>query len=173
MSVQKKAVPYSEDSTRLFETIADKPWAMLLDSGPAHRRQGRYDILAADPFMIFVTRGERTEISDRTGTVLSTDDPFVLLREALQPMRGGDTELPFCGGALGYFGYDLGRRIERLPEIADNDEQLPEMAVGIYDWALVVDHEKRRSWLVSANRDPETRVQSQELVHQLSALKKP
>jgi para-aminobenzoate synthetase component 1 len=30
------------------------------------------------------------------------------------------------------------------------------MAVGIYDWAVVVDHEARQSWLVTAGRDPLT-----------------
>jgi para-aminobenzoate synthetase component 1 len=45
--------------------------------------------------------------------------------------------LPFIGGALGLFGYDLGRRFERLPAVAQQDIQVPDMAVGIYDWALL------------------------------------
>ena len=49
------------------------------------------------------------------------------------------THLPFIGGALGLFGYDLGRRFERLPSLAARDVTIPEMAVGIYDWALLRD----------------------------------
>jgi para-aminobenzoate synthetase component 1 len=50
----------------------------------------------------------------------------------------------FQGGALGLFGYDLGRRFETLPELAQADISLPDMAVGLYDWALIVDHQKKR-----------------------------
>ncbi len=52
-------------------------------------------------------------------------------------------DLPFQGGALGLFGYDLGRRFETLPGRALADISLPDMAVGLYDWALIVDHRKQ------------------------------
>ncbi|HEY0721627.1 MAG TPA: aminodeoxychorismate synthase component I, partial [Gammaproteobacteria bacterium] len=55
---------------------------------------------------------------------------------------------PFIGGALGYFSYDLARRLEQLPTLAQNDLASPEMAVGIYEWACVVDHLEQRAWLV-------------------------
>ncbi len=47
------------------------------------------------------------------------------------------------------FGYDLGRRFESLPEIAEQDLDLPDMAVGIYDWALIVDHQRQVISLLS------------------------
>lgn len=81
---------------------------------------------------------------------LSDTDPLDLLRERLGPRQAPVPELPFCGGALGYFGYDLGRRFERLPAIAERDVDLPDMAVGVYDWAVVVDHRERRTHLVAA-----------------------
>ena len=40
-----------------------------------------------------------------------------------------------------YFSYDLGRRVEKLPEIAINELSTPDMAVGLYDWAIIVDHQ--------------------------------
>ncbi|MBW9428432.1 aminodeoxychorismate synthase component I, partial [Enterobacter kobei] len=52
-------------------------------------------------------------------------------------------DLPFTGGAVGLFGYDLGRRFETLPEQALQDIGVPDMAVGIYDWALIVDHQRQ------------------------------
>ena len=67
------------------------------------------------------------------------------MRRELGPPVEPDPRLPFAGGAIGYFAYDLGRRLERLPAIAEDAEKLPEMAVGIYDWACVVDHHERRS----------------------------
>jgi len=144
--------PYREDSAPLFGAFAHHPWAAFLDSGHPYTRQGRYDILSADPACVLITRGEQTRIHRTGGSMrLSVEDPFQLLREALGPVVQGIEGIPFCGGAIGYFGYDLGRRLERMPTIAEDMEHLPEMAVGIHDWALVVDHQEQRSWLVGQN----------------------
>ena len=149
-------LPYREDTVALFETIADEPWAVFLDSGRHLPGHSRFDILAADPAATLVTRGNMTEIRGSTGTALSPDDPFALVRRHLGTPIAPHPTIPFCGGAIGYFAYDLGRRLERLPVIAEDVERIPEMAVGIYDWACVVDHHERRTWLVGAGREPET-----------------
>jgi para-aminobenzoate synthetase component 1 len=161
-------LPYHADSAALFEAIADLPWAVFLDSGLHHPGQSRFDILAAQPYVRLVTRGPLTEIHDQ-GIELSREDPLLLLRRhlAIDPACGG--ELPFCGGAIGYFGYDLARRFERLPALIRDGERIPEMAVGIYDWAMVVDHLEGRSWLVGQGRDPETDLKWDDLVRRFSA----
>lgn len=120
---------------------------MLLDSCADPR--GRYDIAVAEPAVTLETRGGLTEIR-RDGMLEQTpDDPFDVVRRCLGPAPFESVPgLPFCGGALGWLGYDLGRRIERLPATAADPLGLPEMAVGIYDWAILVDHHERRAMLV-------------------------
>jgi para-aminobenzoate synthetase component 1 len=155
-------LPYAPDSGALFEAIADLPWAVFLDSGQHHPGQSRYDILAAEPYARLLTRGNLTEIQG-DGVQLSRDDPFALIARLLDitPTSG---ELPFSGGAIGYFGYDLARRLEAFPVRARDAERIPDMAVGFYDWAVVVDHCEHRSWLVGQGRDPETDVKWDSLV---------
>ena len=150
-------IAYRTDSSELFATIARRPWAVFLDSGHPFTRAGRYDILAADPYCVLTTHGDVTTITDRIGVRCSTQDPLVLLREAMGDAAANTTGLPFCGGAMGWYGYDLGRRYESLPTLARDAENLPEMAVGLFDWAVVVDHVERRSWLIGQGRDAETR----------------
>src|SRR5690606_40982930 len=87
---------------------------------------------------------------------LSARDPLELLKAALGERAEKPGPLPFAGGAIGYFAYDLGRRFERLPAVAEDDIRAPEMAVGLYDWACVVDHVARQAWLVGAGRDERT-----------------
>lgn len=149
MTLLKHELPYHANSAALFAHIADKPWAVYLDSGQPASQYGHYDIMAADPFMTLVADGETTAISSSAGTKISGDDPFGLLKQALAPYAALECELPFCGGAIGYFGYDLARRLEQLPSLADDGGQMPQMMIGIYDWALVVDHRARRAFLVS------------------------
>ena len=139
---------YHEDSAALFALMRNRPWSVFLDSGHPACDQGRYDILSSDPRTVLITRGQQTEIR-RSGEIrLSPDDPFTLVQESLGPRIQGPDGIPFSGGAIGCFGYDLGRRLERLPSLVPDIGGLPEMMIGIYDWALVVDHLERRSWLV-------------------------
>ncbi|MPZ45534.1 MAG: aminodeoxychorismate synthase component I [Betaproteobacteria bacterium] len=149
-------LPYCADPGRIFESVADLPWAVLLDGGRHDPGQSRYDIIAAEPWATIVTRAGMSEVRTHTGGRISPDDPFGLLRELLQPAAAAASPAPFAGGAIGYFGYDLGRRLERLPYLAADDEQLPELAVGLYDWAVVIDHQQGQAWLASAGRVPET-----------------
>ncbi len=156
-------IPYRPDSAALFEAIADLPWAVFLDGGQHHPAQSRYDILAAQPYIRLVTRGNLTEI-DADGIELTREDPFSVVRRFLDADPGCASPLPFCGGAIGYFSYDLARRVERLPVVTQDAERIPEMAIGIYDWAVVVDHVERRAWLVGQGRDPETDIRWDALV---------
>ncbi len=160
-------LPYRADSSDLFEALADEPWAAFLDSGRPHCTGGRWDILAARPFATLVTRGGMTEVQRDGQLTLSPEDPFRLLRVHLDA-RPSSSPLPFPGGALGYFAYDLARRVERLPTRAADAEGIPDMAVGLYDWAAVVDHLERRAWLLAAGRDANTARIWDELMARLS-----
>ena len=107
---------YQTDSATLFAAIRDLPWAVFLDSSMTEGENGRFDIISADPFITLQTRDQTTAIQYRnTDSSQSAEDPFLLLQQILQQYPQPSNELPFCGGAIGYFGYDLGRRIENLP----------------------------------------------------------
>jgi para-aminobenzoate synthetase component 1 len=159
---------YSDAVARRFRALADLPWPVWLDSAARGGPNGRYDVVAADPWIMLRTRGPMTEIATRNGaTTRSPGSPFALLREQLGAHCAPVDGVPFCGGAIGYFGYDLGRRLERLPSIAAADVDMPELAIGIYDWAVVVDHQERRARLVGLGRDPRTFEQWPRLLERL------
>ena len=165
MSLLLHPLPYHHDSARLFACIAHEPWAMFLDSGQhlntvsglPSSQYGRYDILVADPFITFTSDDRHTAIQERERSHTSKDDPFVLINQALQPFRIEKSDLPFTGGAVGYFGYDLARRLERLESVASNQDAIAPMKVGIYDWAVLVDHRNKTACLVSHGFDAKTR----------------
>lgn len=145
-------LPYSSDASAYYAALADLPWVVWLDSGG----RDRYDILTAQPVVTLVTRGMQTEINDAAGVRLSQADPFMLLREQLGGQLQCETNIRFAGGALGYWGYDLARRLSDMPCQAQDAEGLPEMATGIYDWALQLDHQEKTAQLISYNRYPQT-----------------
>ena len=145
-------LPYAANAAAYFAAIADLPWAVWLDSGG----RGRYDILCAQPIATLVTHGIVTEITNATGVQRLTVDPFDLLRQQLGAPVAAIPDIPFLGGALGYWGYDLARRLFILPTQAQETEHLPDMMVGIYDWAIVLDHQEKTTRLVSQQREQAT-----------------
>jgi len=154
LSAEKLTLMDNITPADLFPLLADQPWAIWLDSGESDHVDACFDILVWQPEATLCTYGHQTHIHyTRTNeTNLSDADPLSLI-EALQqqlitklpPSKLG---LPFLGGAVGYFGYDLGRRFEKLPQQAEQDIGLPDMAVGIYNQAVIYDHKKRQFFLV-------------------------
>ena len=160
-------------TTEVFSYFSYSPWAILLDSANAPHQDARYDIICAAPVASLVTTGDEscftryhcplnsqnTFSADMPSSALleltpvdqvtSTDDPFTLLNQYLNelyPIKQY-SPLPFNAGAVGSFSYDLGRRIEAIPAIAKRDIDLPEMALGFYDWALIFDNQQQ-SWSI-------------------------
>ena len=148
---------YNPDSTILFDKVADEPWSVFLDSNQPASIQGRYDIIGARPTVCITTKNNKTKIQSWSECFTVPDDPFVLLKEQLTGVKNNKDKLPFIGGALGYFSYDLGRYIEKIPSMAIDDLALPDMVVGIYSWAVIVDHKKKRSILVADKSDVRAR----------------
>jgi para-aminobenzoate synthetase component 1 len=166
-------LPYHPDSSQLFTPLASEPWAVFLDSAYPHSRQGRYDIIAAQPICTLETHGAITHITTKGETLQSSEDPFALLQSQLAAFslsRAESVDLPFVGGAIGYFGYDLARRLEKLPAIAHDAERIAQMSIGIYLWAVVVDHHAQQSYLVAQSISDEL---WQQLIVQFSELAQP
>ncbi len=157
MTFHRITLPYSVHASHYFRAIADLPWAIWLDSGG----KDRYDILVAQPVATLTTHGKRTDITDAAGTRYSEADPFSLLRNALGTCCDSEPEIVFCGGAVGYWSYDLKHHN------GAKTQQLPEIAVGIYDWAVQIDHLTETACLVSRLKFPETAAQLSKIAARL------
>jgi len=124
--------------------------AAFLDSSLPGGPTGEYSYFTALPIVALWSRARRVEVG-YSGEVRVLDaDPWDVLRDLLaqSPAQSLPGLPPFQGGAIGCFGYDLGRHVERLPVYAQDDLAPPEAAVGIYDWVLSHDHRSGVSRLV-------------------------
>jgi para-aminobenzoate synthetase component I len=146
--LQISPLPYQGHPLDYFARLRGRPGAVLLDSGRPVAPGGRYDILASDPLAILEIDGQ----GRITGApALSGLSPFAAQQALLDRLeaQAPDSELPFLGGLIGYWSYDLGRRLEPVDELARPAVGLPASRVGLYDWALIQDHERCESWLVA------------------------
>ena len=114
-------------SFELFSLFRDRKHCFFLDSGMDPQKLGRYSFIGFDP--------------ELTLTAKAGVDAFAELKALLEEYQLDYAgELPFIGGAVGYFGYELRHQVERLPKEAHDDVQIPDSFFGIYDGAIVVDH---------------------------------
>jgi len=142
-----QALPPIEPLAAL-DALAGLPHAFLLHSGLSGPR-ARWSFFGADPFAWF--RGEEY------------GGAAALWRRLAAPERRTEAAgAPFTGGAVGYWAYDFGRRLERLPAIARDDVGLPDVVLGFYDVIGAFDHATGEAWAFSSGlplegRDREAR----------------
>ena len=131
-----------------FSAFVDMGYPILLESA-LNTSQGRYSYISADPFAVIRSKKNSLEVDSTSCTRKLNGDPFDLVRQLLSQHvitrhPGGP---PFQGGGIGYFAYEMGRHIERLPLNTIDDLNLPEMIIGLYDWVLAIDHQTDERWI--------------------------
>jgi para-aminobenzoate synthetase component I len=131
----------------LASVIGAWPRSALLESGPGFSGAGRWSILAAYPRLVWEATGSRWSLHADSGAaeygegdVLSVLDGLLRRFGLAFPGDQPDPQLPpFQGGMIGFLGYDLAPRIERLPRAAPRDSRLPDIRLALYDTAVTVD----------------------------------
>ena len=143
----------------LAPRIGSWPGAALLESGPGYGESGRWSILAARPRLVFEATGSAWTVRDETGGETSGVGDILEALAGLIARFGlaglGEPSIadapPFLGGLIGYFGYDLAPRLERLPRKAPRDSRLPDVRFALYDSAVLVDHATNTASVVAAD----------------------
>ncbi|MHC4707933.1 MAG: anthranilate synthase component I family protein, partial [Planctomycetota bacterium] len=137
-----KRIRISADLAAMSEIFADLESPSILGGNISKKDADRFSCWAAGP---------KEVLEFRTGE----QEPFAKLQEALSRYKldeGHEEDLPtgiFCGGWIGYFSYELGRHIERLPETTIDDVKMPLIRLCFYDRVVCYDHIEKDFWLIA------------------------
>jgi len=134
-------------SEALAAVIGSWPAPALLESGPGFGDAGRWSILSAHPRLVWEATDSHWSLRTDSGAIQSGEGDVLavlgdLLRryELAEASEAPDPALPpFQGGMIGFFGYDLAPRLERLPRRLPRDSRLPDIRLALYDTAVTVD----------------------------------
>jgi anthranilate synthase component 1 len=131
----------------------------LRDGGPAfllesveHGRLGRHSMIGVRPQAVIRGAGGRLVLSGADGErELDASDPFGAVEDVVGSvgMAPPAEPLDFAGGAVGYFGYDLVRTVERLPQEPPDDRGVPDLIALVTGPVVVFDHLRRSLTIVS------------------------
>lgn len=148
------------DPLTAFAAVEHLPYSLLLDSADLAHKNGRYSFVLSHPIETIECKNGQATITNWDKETTQHGDPFNILSERMKHWRENTHTIdglpPFQGGAAGLFGYDLGRGIESIPDTAKDDQNIPDMAIGIYDSVIAFDHEKNKSWIITHADDEET-----------------
>ena len=138
-------------SSQAFELFSRRPFSFFLDSGMDPGRLGRYSFMGSDPFLVMRSRGKEISVTRDGLSEMRQGNPFDTLGEllAVYSLDTAAGNIPFTGGAVGYFSYDLCHFIERLPSTAIDDLELPECYLAFYDAIVAFDHLEDKVYLIS------------------------
>jgi anthranilate synthase component I len=159
----------TETAVTAYHKLVRPPFGFLLESVVGGEKWARYTFLGTEPASAWRLSGNVAEewTPDRGWGPVQSEDPLGELDRRLRDRIAAQVPgLPrFWGGAVGYFGYDVVRHIERLPEEAEADLKLPEAQVVFTDVVLAIDNLLGRAMAIRAVEIPPDA--DQERLHEL------
>ena len=130
----------------IFLKLANRPYSYLLESVVGGERFGRYSFIGLPAATRIEVRGH-TCVEFHEGRAVEEkrlDDPLAYVNDYLARFRvAQDAGLPrFCGGLVGYFGYETVRYIERRLASTQKKDELgtPDILLLISEEIAIVDN---------------------------------
>ncbi|BCJ61209.1 anthranilate synthase component I [Micromonospora endophytica] len=149
--VTRRLLADAETPVGVYRKLAGGPGTFLLESaeqgvGSSGVSWSRYSFVGVRSSATLVERdGVAAWLGTPPAGLPTTGDPVAVLRETVATLAGppADPEAalpPLTGGMVGYLGYDLIRRFERLPTLTEDDLHLPELGMMLATDLVVLDH---------------------------------
>lgn len=135
---------YCSSMQEYYQKLSHLPGFVLLES--TDKSRARYDIVSACPY-------DSIKMDSRTQNKAQVLDQLI---QKLS-MNPSVVDLPFQGGAIGYISYDLGETLFGIDSLSQPTlNTMPILDLGLYDWAIIVDHYCKKTTLFAANTHPST-----------------
>jgi anthranilate synthase component 1 len=144
--VTRKLLADSETAVGVYRKLAgNRPGTVLLESAEQGKRWSRYSFVGVRSAGVLTERDGVTQwLGDSVPGLTDDlpDDPLAAVRTLSRRMRSPRVPdlPPLTGGLVGYLGYDVVRRLERLPQSSTDDLGMPELALMLVTDLAVLDH---------------------------------
>lgn len=139
-----KEIRGSLEPHEVYCLFKDQLNSIFLDSSKKESEFSLYSFIGINPFKKFTSIGNKIFIDEN----LVMGDPFKKLEELIESYKiDYKSDIPFLGGAIGYFSYDIGRVIEEIPASAKNDVDIPDSYFLFYDNVIIFDLINKKTYI--------------------------
>ncbi len=120
--------------------------SFLFESVEGDEKIARYSFLGRSPTFTIRNKNFETRISNHNSERILHDNYFDILSNLIAQYNISRTPNTsrFAGGFVGYFGYDIIRNIEKVPNKNPNDITADETILGFFPTVLIFDHLKHQ-----------------------------
>lgn len=148
-------LPY-EEPFAYFSAFPEQAGTQFLDNASTHLGIGRYSYIVWNPFLEFVSKGDRYAWNSHT--LQEKGDPLTAFFQKLENFPSeSHHELPlFQGGAVGYLAYDFGACLERLPDLKPREHSFFDLHFFVYAHGLSFDTQEKKVWLFRQSFCPDS-----------------
>lgn len=150
----REEIKTNRTAEEIFRLFRDESHAIFLDSALRDETLGQYSVILFDPFLVFSAKGGNIEIVKNGCQSQHTGDALRLLQNLLKQYAVVNTPDAFpCehGCAAGFVSYDFGSVLEKLPERAIEEMDIPHLMFGFYDTAIISDHKTGRTYVCAVS----------------------
>lgn len=145
-------ISLDRSAPQVFELFFDLPYSFFLDSGMDPKKLGRFSFIGIEPFLRFISKDNNIFIDCQGWVKRLKANPFYVLKNLLSRYKSDfrTKDIPFWAGAVGWFSYDLKDCLEKLPDMAVDDLDIPDCHLGFYDCVLIFDNLKKKTYISSS-----------------------
>ena len=148
----------------IIEEIPDSPPAELMARSLRTRRgffyldsarvegnvRPAFSFIGFDPFLTWQTRGDRIMVEREGICEEYQQEPLGHLRGLMSGYRNPSrSDIPFTGGAVGYFGYEFGARGEGIHASSADDQEIPDALFGFHDGVIACEHSSGKTFVIA------------------------
>ena len=137
-----------------YNLFKDNIDSIFLDSSKEEELLSRYSFIGLNQYKKFMSKG-RTVLIDNE--VYKDVDPFEELEKLIDKYKLNiDSDIPFISGAIGYFSYDIGRILEKLPNTSCEDFSIPDSMFNFFDNLIIFDLHNRKTYITALGQLEDT-----------------
>ena len=131
----------------VYKIFKDEKNTVFLDSSKEDKNLSKFSFIGLNPFLNFTYKDN---ISYVNGKAIEEKDPFIALDNLINKYKiNYESDIPFVSGAIGYFSYDIGRKLEILPKTAKKEIEIPDAIFNFYNNLIIFDIQNKKTYISS------------------------
>ncbi len=131
----------------VYKIFKDEKNTVFLDSSKEDKNLSKFSFIGLNLFLNFTYKDN---ISYVNGKAIEEKDPFIALDNLINKYKiNYESDIPFVSGAIGYFSYDIGRKLEILPKTAKKEIEIPDAIFNFYNNLIIFDIQNKKTYISS------------------------
>lgn len=135
------------DPFHTYKLLKDNIDSIFLDSSKEDKLLSKYSFIGLNPYKKFISKGRKVLIDNE---IYNDVDPFEELEKLIDSYKLNiNSDIPFVSGTIGYFSYDIGRILEKLPDMSSEDFNIPDSIFIFFDNLIIFDLHNRKTYITA------------------------